>query len=123
MNPAKKPASPPQDGLALRDVLGAAAIELETIRSLGLRVERTACALSILPAERIDAVEELQQIDIMLQKLAALRDFMSELSQSPGEIGSREIAAALDAVHLESVRSRLGAGGPPRSVQGLVELF
>lgn len=82
--------------------------ELERARSLGLRVEGAICAIAVRSALGSDAIHELQQLDAMLQHIAALRDFAAELARQPVANGDIVTTVALRLVTLGEVRMRLG---------------
>jgi hypothetical protein len=90
------------------DMLYALAEELERARVLGLRVEGAICAIAVRSSLDGAVVGELQQLDAVLQHIAALRDFVGELARQGGELGALDTAHALDRVTLAEVRTRLG---------------
>jgi hypothetical protein len=89
------------------DVFTSLAEELERARSLGLRVERAICAIAVRSSIDNAVVCELQQLDAVLQHIAALPDFVAELARQ-GAMGSVVTTMALDRVTLAEVRTRLG---------------
>jgi len=89
------------------DVFSALGEELERARSLGLRVEGAICAIAVRSSIDGAVVSELQQLDTVLQHIAALRDFVTELARQ-GAPASVATASALDRVTLAEVRTRLG---------------
>ena len=93
---------------AVRDVFSALAEELERARSLGLRVEGAICAIAVRSSIDGSVVSELQQLDAVLQHIAALRDFASELARHSIGAGEVATASALERVTLGEVRVRLG---------------
>lgn len=94
----------------LGDVLAAMADELENARVLGLRVEQTICAIAVRAHLDAGIVGELQQLDAVLQRIAALRDFASALSEGAGSATEIETRAALERITLSDTRARLGGG-------------
>ncbi len=92
----------------VRDVFSALAEELERARSLGLRVEGAICAIAVRSSIDGSVVSELQQLDAVLQHIAALRDFASELARQSAGVGEVATASALERVTLGEVRVRLG---------------
>ncbi|MEQ1707876.1 MAG: hypothetical protein ABL864_06055 [Terricaulis sp.] len=92
----------------VRDVFSALAEELERARSLGLRVEGAICAIAVRSSIDGSVVSELQQLDAVLQHIAALRDFASELARQSVGVGEVATASALERVTLGEVRVRLG---------------
>ena len=92
----------------VRDVFSSLAEELERARSLGLRVEGAICAIAIRSSIDAAVVCELQQLDAVLQHIAALRDFAAELGKHANGADKVAIAAALDRITLGEVRVRLG---------------
>ncbi len=92
------------------DVLSAIADELERVRTLGLRIEGAICAIAVRSSIDASLVGELQQLDAILQHVAALRDFTSELSRNVDSKNALVLGPALDRVTLGDVRARLGCG-------------
>jgi hypothetical protein len=92
----------------VRDVFTSLAEELERARSLGLRVEGAICAIAVRSSIDNDVVIELQQLDAVLQHIAALRDFVGELARQADDPGAVATASALERVTLAEVRTRLG---------------
>jgi hypothetical protein len=92
----------------VRDVFSALAEELERARSLGLRVEGAICAIAVRSSIDGSVVSELQQLDAVLQHIAALRDFASELARQSMGVGEVSTDSALERVTLGEVRVRLG---------------
>lgn len=89
------------------DVFVALAAELECVRALGLRVEGAICAIAVRSAIDGAVVAELQQLDAVLQHIAALRDFAGELSRQCDGAPKISLTAALDRITLAEVRARL----------------
>jgi hypothetical protein len=58
------------------------------------------------PARQAEAMADVQLVDALAQHLEALSTFVAELARS-AESGSLKLGAALDAVTLAEVRSRL----------------
>lgn len=92
----------------VRDVFAALAEELERARVTGLRVEGAICAMAIRSSLDGSVVSELQQLDAVLQHIAALRDFAAELARQGDPTHRVATAAAIDRVTLGEVRVRLG---------------
>ncbi len=90
------------------DVLSALAEELERVRSLGLRVEGAICAIAIRSSIDSSVVSELQQLDAVLQHIAALRDFAAELARKADPSHVVAASTAIDRITLSEVRQRLG---------------
>ncbi len=90
------------------DVFSGLAEELERARSLGLRVEGAICAIAIRSSIDASIVSELQQLDAILQHIAALRDFAAEMANQSDSTCKVVVAAALDRITLGEVRIRLG---------------
>jgi len=95
--------------------------EIERLRVMGLDIEtsllRSADDWSIDESH----VRELQQLDSLLQHLAALRDFVASLV--PNAAGQVDLVAALRRVPLEALRARLAGTPAPSRGAGGVELF
>ena len=99
------------DALPVRDVLVTLADELERARTLGLRVEGAICAIAVRAAIDGSVIAELQQLDAVLQHIAALRDFAGEVSRTCDSALLVDVTRALDRVTLAEVRTRLAGGG------------
>ena len=84
-----------------RQVFLSLAEELEHARILGLRVETAICAIAVRTSIDSGIVSELQQLDAVLQRIAALRDFAEQRVPT---------ASALARVTLGEVRARLAGG-------------
>lgn len=93
-----------------RQVFLSLAEELEHARILGLRVETAICAIAVRTSIDSGIVSELQQLDAVLQRIAALRDFAAEVSRQCGEEQRVPTASALARVTLGEVRARLAGG-------------
>lgn len=83
------------------------AAELERVRALGFHVEGSICRLAGPIGLQAEFVEDLQQFDLMLQQIAALRDLMAGLARLPGAEALMEIGHVIDAVTLKDLKSRL----------------
>lgn len=89
------------------DVFVALADELERARTLGLRVEGAICAIAVRAAIDSAVIAELQQLDAVLQHLAALRDFVGELARQADGARKISLVSALDRITLADVHARL----------------
>lgn len=99
--------APEADLVSQADVFVALADELERARAMGLRVEGAICAIAVRAAIDSAVVAELQQLDAVLQHIAALRDFAGELGRQSGAGGKISLATALERITLADVRARL----------------
>lgn len=102
--------APGEDGVAVSDLLLAVAAELDRTRSLGRRLERAVCAVAVQAQTDYEIVRELQQLDLLIQQIAALHDFLVgvvALSDVKVVMRPQDVAAALDRVTLSDLRSRL----------------
>lgn len=108
---SQRPLQPTLDALPVRDVLVMLADELERARTLGLRVEGAICAIAVRAAIDSSVIAELQQLDAVLQHIAALRDFAGEVSRTCDGALAVDVTGALDRVTLAEVRTRLAGGG------------
>ncbi len=89
------------------------ALEIELVRNMAARLELSLCAMTAGVGIDEERVRDLQQLDVMQQHLAALRDFLSELSMLPAARGPIELVSALDRVLIDDLRRRLeGAHAP-----------
>lgn len=111
MAPARSPQPQAVEALTpVREVLSLLADELERARTLGLRVEGAICAIAVRSSIDGAVVAELQQLDAVLQHIAALRDFVAEtarLAQDGAEVATQ---SALARITLGDVRARLAGG-------------
>ncbi|MEZ5996978.1 MAG: hypothetical protein R3C25_14630 [Hyphomonadaceae bacterium] len=89
-------------------VLSSLAEELERTRTLGLRVEGAICAIAVRSAIDGSVVAELQQLDAVLQQIAALRDYAAQLAAQCDPGYEVDTAPALDRITLAELRTRLG---------------
>jgi hypothetical protein len=94
------------DAQPVSDVLANLAAEIARARDIGLRVEGAICAIAVRCPIEPQMIQELQQLDAMLQQLAALGDFAAALSGQRAA-GNLATAAALDRITLGDVRMRL----------------
>src|SRR5262245_55408211 len=112
-----KQKSAEEQATQLADVLAAAAVELQHAYDRGLRLE--AAILQLLarnPSGPAD-LQELQHLDLVLQHVNAVGDFLAAIARGPGD--PQSVAAALDAIKLSDVRDRLaGAGSTQTSPAG-----
>lgn len=95
------------EAVALSRVLTDIAAELERARAIGMRVERAACMLALKFGADAELVRDLQQLDEMLQHIAAMRDLLEALSHLHAELPAQRVAAAIDRISLSAVRGRL----------------
>ncbi len=95
---ARKPAPQPEPLTPVRDVFASLSEELERARSLGLRVEGAICAIAIRSSIDASVVSELQQLDAVLQHIAALRDYAAELARRGDPDHSISTSTALDRI-------------------------
>lgn len=102
----------------LGDVLETLAAELEQLRCLGLRVESAMCQIVVRAAIDPAVVGELQQLDMVLQQLGALRAYTAQIAQECAAKGEVSIGRALDSVTLAELRARL-AGHEEEDVSDL----
>lgn len=107
---AQKKASSPAKLTPTTDVFSSLAEELERARVLGLRVEGAICAFAVRSALDGSVVSELQQLDAILQHIAALRDFAAELSRTADPNHRVDAGSAIERITLGEVRQRLSGG-------------
>lgn len=81
--------------------------ELERARVLGLRIEGAICAIAVRSELDASLVSELQQLDAVLQHIAALRDYAAEVSRCSAHLPKVATESALDRITLNDVRTRL----------------
>ncbi|ANP45672.1 hypothetical protein [Candidatus Viadribacter manganicus] len=95
------------DEMGIGEVCALLANELERIRVLGLRIEGAICAVAVQANVDERVVSELQNLDAMLQQIAALRDYTGELSRLAPVAARIGVAEALARITLGDVRARL----------------
>lgn len=83
-------------------------------------IETQVAALAAAAAVGGDAVEKLQMLDRLTQQMRAVEAFLCAASMDAG--GEIALAAALDSVLLEGVRSRL-AGEAPVIISDDIEVW
>ncbi|MES1199521.1 MAG: hypothetical protein ABUS48_06040 [Pseudomonadota bacterium] len=104
------------------DVLTGLARELEHARLLSLRVEQSLCGMAS-SAQQGDWLEDVQQVDMLQQHLAALRDFAAEIAREPSAHVLVPIDKALRHVSLNELRERLAGEIAEAGEAGVVALF
>ncbi len=107
----------------LCDVLLAVAGELERIRSLGFRLEFAVCALALRVEGPAAGAQELQQLDLLLQQIGALREFLGALPQAIDPKAHVQISAALERIGLADMKSRLAGCDWVVAPSGSFEVF
>jgi hypothetical protein len=106
--------APPQDEETqpLGEVLAAAATELQHAYERGLVLENAILGMmKRIPDGAADAAE-LQHLDLVLQHVHAVSDFLGALAQSGGNLGAVTVTDALARVKLADVRDRLSGVAP-----------
>lgn len=93
--------------LPLSEVMSRSAKEMAHVRDAVADLEWMVVSNPSL-MEDPDVRKILQSIDPIQQALQAMSGFLSAIAQEPCK-GQTSIGKALDAVHLETLRSRLGA--------------
>jgi hypothetical protein len=109
--------------MPLSEVLVAVAAELELVRSLGWRIERAVCVLAVRAGAADEIIGELQNMDAMLQQIAALHDFLLTLSGTQGQPALLSVSAALQRLTLRDVKARLVGGSWSVPPSGAMEVF
>ena len=91
------------------DVLDAVSSEAAIARARFEQLQGTMGALvaACPPEQRAKAMADAQLVDALAQHLEALSTFAGELARRSGPKGALQVRAALDAVTLAEVRSRL----------------
>jgi len=92
---------------AASDVMTSLARELEQMRALGLQLEASICQLAVAAPQQSEWLSDVQQLDLLLQQMAALRDFLTALSATEGAEVKLDLAVALERITLHDVRARL----------------
>ena len=94
------------------DVLAAAAAELQRAYERGLRLEAAILQLLARNSAGVADMNELQHLDLVLQHVNAVGDFLAALAR--GADDPAILAEALERVKLSDVRARLsGAEAAP----------
>jgi hypothetical protein len=100
--------------------------ELESLRQRGVTLEQSIC-VHALDGSGGANVADLQEMDFLLQHIAALRDFMSAMSSSMPDNARFDPAWALQRVRLGALRNRLSgvsdAAAASEAPSGEFELF
>lgn len=105
-----------QDAMPAAEMMATLASELDRMRALGLRIEGSLCALAGEVSSQGAWMEDLQQFDMLLQQLAALRDFLGKVALASDAEARIDVSAALAHVTLHDLRQRLsGVAGEVRS--------
>ncbi len=107
---------------SLADVCARLARELEFVRQSGAGLEQCLCNAADSWGLDSERVRELQQLDQMIQHLAALRDFTAAMARALDDARDVDLADAFERITLSAVKARLaGADGAPAA--GSVEMF
>ena len=109
--------------MQLTEALGAAATELEIVRAHGMRIEASLCAMLGTKMFELQYAADMQQIDMMLQQLAGLRDFFATLSRVRGADALLDMSAALQALALHDLKARLRGEAAEAQACGEIELL
>lgn len=92
------------------EMLTTLADELDRMRALGLRIEGSLCALAGEVQSQGAWMEDLQQFDLLLQQLGALRDFLGTAAVAADAETRIDVTAALAQLTLHDLRERLRGG-------------
>jgi len=95
------------DALPMSELLARSAAEMAHVRDAVADLEWMVVSNPPLMQDP-DVRKILQSIDPIQQALQAMSGFMTALAQEPCK-GQTSVQKALDAVHLETLRNRLGA--------------
>lgn len=106
--------------LPMSELLTNLAQELERMRALGMRVELSMCQMAVSASAEGEWMEDVQQLDLLLQQAAALRDFASTLARAQGADVKIDAEAALAQITLGDVRQRLAGETATESDDGLM---
>lgn len=115
---AKSSSLDPSVRKPMREVLEILAIELERLRWLGVRVETAVCQVAVNSPIAPSVVADLQQLDMVLQQLGALRSFVGRLAEEFDVQTQVSIEEALRLVNLSELRARLSGqdeAGPEKA--------
>lgn len=101
----------------LGEVLAAAAVELQHAYERGLLLETAILDMVKNSATAGAATHELQHLDLVLQHVHAVSDFLGELARAGGNLGAVSVTEALGRVKLADVRDRLaGTVSEPKDI-------
>ncbi len=103
------------------------ATEIELLRLVSERLERSVCVRTEENLRDPAALSEIQQFDFLLQHLAALRDFLAELARVSNADWRINPTLALNNVALEALKRRLAgefaAAEAQSHASGEIEMF
>ena len=100
-----------------------AALELELARQVGMRIEQSLCGAADAWAVDSGRFRDLQELDGLIQRLAALRDLFATIGAAQRDL-HLAFEAALERVPLEEMRARLsGAISAPLPRAREVDIF
>jgi hypothetical protein len=107
----------------LAAIFRSVARELELARQIGMRIEQSLCGAADAWAVDNGRVRDLQELDGLIQRLAALRDLFGAADAAQQD-PSLAFQAALQHIPLEEMRARLsGACSAPATFTREVEIF
>lgn len=106
--------------LSASELLTNLAQELERMRVLGMRIELSMCQMAVSASSEGEWMEDVQQLDLLLQQAAALRDFTSALARAQGADAQIDAESALAQITLGDVRQRLAGETAAESDDGLM---
>lgn len=110
---------PDEETQPLGEVLAAAATELQHAYERGLILENAILGmLKRIPDGAPDAAE-LQHLDLVLQHVHAVSDFLGALANSGGNLSATAVSEALERVKLADVRDRLSGVTSDQTVSEL----
>lgn len=114
---SQTPATEQEGQQPLGEVLAAAATELQHAYERGLLLETAILDMIKNSASAGPATHELQHLDLVLQHVHAVSDFLGELARAGGNLGAVSVTEALGRVKLADVRDRLaGAANEPKDI-------
>ncbi|WP_395646727.1 hypothetical protein [Terricaulis sp.] len=94
-------------GVHVSTLFEGCAAELERMRTIGMRVENSICTLAGPLGLSGEYIEDLQQMDFLLQQLAAIRDILAGMARQPGADALLDVAAVIDTIGLKDLKTRL----------------
>lgn len=96
----------------LGEILAAAATELQHAYERGLILENAILDMMKRIPDGAGDSAELQHLDLVLQHVHAVSDFLGTLARNGGDLGAVTVTDALARVKLADVRNRLSGTAP-----------
>lgn len=105
------------------DVLLSISAEIERVEELARRIERSLCDAASDGEIESRSPAELQELDMVIQSLAAIREFASVTAQASTLSARLDIEPALQLMRLAGMRARLSGSIGEEMESGEPEFF